>query len=81
LRGALGDLGVDRVAVRHLGRHQFSRQGGGILVALLLGEVTLEHSIGRALPEIRLEDRRKGESATGPPATHPVSPRRHRPAR
>jgi hypothetical protein len=81
LGGAPGDFGVDRVAVRYLGRDQFSRQRGGVLVALLLGKVTLEHGIGGALTEIRLEDRRKGESATGPPAAYPVSPRRHRPAR
>jgi hypothetical protein len=81
LGGAPGDLGVDRVAVRHLGRHQFSRQRGGILVALFIGEVALEDGIGGALPEIRLEDRREGESPAGPPAAYPVSPRRHRPAR
>jgi hypothetical protein len=81
LRRAPGDLGVDRVSVRHLGRHQFSRERGGILVALLLGEVALEYGIGGALPEIRLEDCREGEPPADPPAAYPVSPRRHRPAR
>jgi hypothetical protein len=33
------------------------------------------------LPEIRLEDRREGEPATGAPAANAVSPRRHRPGR
>ncbi|HEY8988002.1 MAG TPA: hypothetical protein VIM39_03200, partial [Candidatus Limnocylindrales bacterium] len=65
----------------HLGGHELTGQCRGVLVAFLLGQVALEDGIRGALPEIRLEDRREREAATGPPATYPVSPRRHRPAR
>jgi hypothetical protein len=40
------------------GGHELARQGGGVLVPLLLGEVTLEDGVGGALAEVRLEDRR-----------------------
>ena len=53
----------------------------GVLVPLLLGEVTLEDGIGGALAEVRLEDRREGEPPTGPPAADAVSPRHRRPGR
>ena len=54
---------------------------GRVLVALLLGQVALEDGVRRALPEVRLEHRREGQPATGPPAADAVSPRRHRPGR
>ena len=76
-----GDLGVDRVAVRHLGGDQLAGERGGVRVALLLGEMALEDGVGGPLAEVRLEDRREGQPATGPPAADAVSPRRHRPAR
>ncbi|MEA2619495.1 MAG: hypothetical protein QOC97_268 [Chloroflexota bacterium] len=79
--GSPGDLGIDPIAVGHLGRHELTGQGGGVLVAFLLGQVALEDGIRGALPEIRLEDRRESEPATGPPASDAISPRRHRPAR
>jgi len=63
------------------GRHDLARQRGGILVALLLGEVTLEDGIGGALAEVRLEDRRERKPPTGPPAADAVSPRHRRPGR
>ena len=63
------------------GGDEFAGKRRGILIAFLLGQVALEDGIRGALPEIRLEDRRQGQPATGPPAADPVSPRRHRPAR
>jgi len=61
--------------------NELAGEGGGILVAFLLGEVALEDGVGRALAEVRLEDRREGEPATGPPAADTVSPRHRRPGR
>ena len=61
------------------GSHQLAGQLGGVRVALLLGQVALEDGVGRALTEVRLEDRREGEPATGPPAANAVSPRHRRP--
>ena len=61
--------------------HELAGERRRILVAFLLGQVTLEDRVGRALTEIRLEDRREGKPATGPPAANAVSPRRHRPGR
>jgi hypothetical protein len=81
LRRPPADLGVDRVAVLDDSGHQLAREGGGILVAFFLGEVPLEDRVGGALAEIRLEDRREGEPATGPPAADAVSPRHRRPGR
>jgi hypothetical protein len=78
LGGSPGDLGIDRVTVRDDRRDEFASQGGSILVAFLLGQVALEDGVGGALPEVRFEDRREGEPATGPPAADAVSPRRHR---
>ena len=67
--------------MRHLGGDEVARQSRSLLVALLLGQMALEYRVRGPLPEIRLEDRRKGQPATGPPAANPVSPRRHRPGR
>jgi len=61
--------------------HQLAGERGRILVAFLLGQVPLEDGVGRALAEIRLEDRREGEPAAGPPAADAVSPRHRRPGR
>ncbi len=63
------------------GRDELAGECRRVRVALLLGEVTLEDGIGGALAEIRLEDRREGEPATGPPAADAVSPRHRRPGR
>ena len=81
MRRAAADLGVDPVAVLDDGGHELAGEGGGILVALLLGEVAFEDGVGGALAEIRLEDRREGEPAAGPPAADAVSPRHRRPGR
>ena len=81
LRGPPGDLGVDRVAVRDDRGDQLAGQRGRVRVALLLGQVALEDGVGGPLAEVRLEDRREGEPAAGPPAADAVSPRRHRPGR
>jgi hypothetical protein len=62
-------------------RHELAGEGGGSLVAFLLGEVALEDGVRRALAEVRLEDRREGEPATGPPAADTVSSRHRRPGR
>ena len=72
---------LDLVAVFDDGRDQLAGQRGGGLVALRLGEMTLQDGLGGALPEVGLEHGREGEPATGPPAADAVSPRRHRPAR
>jgi hypothetical protein len=61
--------------------HELAGEGGGCLVAFLFGEVALEDGVGRALAEVRLEDRREGEPATGPPPADTVSPRHRRPGR
>jgi len=58
---------------------EFAGQRDGILVALLLRQVTLEDGVGGPLPEVRLEDRGEGQTATGPPAADAVSPRHRRP--
>jgi hypothetical protein len=63
------------------GRHELARQRGGILVPLLLCEVTFQDGIGGALAEIRLEDGREGEPSARPPAADAVSPRHRRPGR
>jgi hypothetical protein len=63
------------------GSHELARQGGGVLVPLLLGEMTLEDGIGGALAEVRLEDRRQGKPPARPPAADAVSPRHRRPGR
>jgi hypothetical protein len=76
-----GDLLVDRVAMRDHGRDEFASKRRGIRVTFFLGEVALEDRVRGALPEIRFEDGRQGQPATGPPAADTVSPRRHRPAR
>ena len=73
------DLGIDRVTVLDDRGDQFAGERRRVLVAFLLGQVPLEDCVGRALPEIRLEDRREGEPATGPPAADAVSPRHRRP--
>ncbi len=61
--------------------HEFAGEGGRVLVAFLLGEMAFEHGVGRALTEVRLEDRSKGEPPTGPPAADAISPRHRRPKR
>ena len=81
MRRAPADLRIDRVAVLDHGRHELAGEGRGILVALLLGQVALEDGVRRALAEVRLEDCRKGEPTTGPPAADAVSPRHRRPGR
>jgi hypothetical protein len=60
---------------------ELAGERGRVRVAFLLGQVALEDGIRGALPEIRLEDRREGEPATGPPAADAVSPRHRPPAR
>jgi hypothetical protein len=81
LRRAATDLGVDRITVLDDRGDELTRESGGVLVALLLGQVALEDGVSRSLAEVGLEDRREGEPATGPPAADAVSPRRHRPGR
>jgi hypothetical protein len=78
---APGDFGVDLIAVEDLRGDQLAGQGGCVVAALLLGKVSLQDGVGRALPEIRLEDRRQRQPSTGSPAADAVSPRRHRPGR
>ena len=63
------------------GRHELARERGGILVSLLLCEVTFQDGIGGALAEVRLEDRRECEPPARPPAADAVSPRHRRPGR
>jgi len=46
-------VGRDRV-------DELAGQLGGVRIALLLGQVALEDGARRALPEVRLEDRREG---------------------
>ena len=67
--------------MQHLRGDQFAGQAGRVFVAFLLGQVALQHGVGRSLPEVRLEDGRQGQPSAGPPAADPVSPRRHRPGR
>jgi hypothetical protein len=65
----------------HLGGDQIAGQRGRRRVAFLLGQMALEDRVGGALSEVRFEDGREGQPATGPPAADAVSPRRHRPGR
>ena len=81
MRGSPGDLGVDRVTVGDDRRDQLAREAGGVPVALGFGQVALQDALGRPLSEVRLEDGRERQPATGPPAADAVSPRRHRPGR
>jgi hypothetical protein len=81
LRRPPPDLGVDLVAVLDDRRDQLAGERRRVLVAFRLGQMPLEDGVGRALAEIRLEDRREGEPATGPPAADAVSPRHRRPGR
>jgi hypothetical protein len=67
--------------VGHLGGDELAGQRRRLLVALLFGQMAFEDGIGRALSEIRFEDCREGQPATGPPAANTVSPRHRRPAR
>jgi len=46
--------------------HELARQRGGVRVALLLGEVTLEDGVRGALAEVRLEDGGQRDPAPGP---------------
>jgi hypothetical protein len=79
LRSPPADLGIDRVAVLDDRGHQLTGERRRVLVTFLLGQVPLEDGVGGALAEIRLEDRREGEPATGSPAADAVSPRHRRP--
>jgi hypothetical protein len=81
LRGPAADLGVDRITVFDDRGDQLPGECRRVDVTLLVSQMPLEDRVGRPLTEIRLEDRRKGEPATGPPAADTISPRRHRPAR
>jgi hypothetical protein len=81
LRCPAADLGVDRVAMFDDRGHELAGERRRVRVAFFLGQVALQDGVGRALAEIRLEDRRKGEPATGPPAADAVSPRHRRPGR
>jgi hypothetical protein len=58
LRGPTGDLGVDRIAVRHHRGDEFAGQSCGRRVAFVLGQVPLQDGVGGALPEVRFEDGR-----------------------
>ena len=57
MRGPLGDLGVDRVAVGDHGLDELPGQSGRHLIALALGQMALEDRVGGALAEVGLEDR------------------------
>jgi hypothetical protein len=61
--------------------HEFAGQCGRVLVPFLMGQVALQDGVCRALAEVRLEDRRKGEPPTRPPAADAVRPRHRRPGR
>ena len=61
--------------------HEFAGERRGGRVPLLFGQMAFEDGVGRALAEVRLEDRRKGEPPAGPPAADVVSPRHRRPGR
>ena len=60
---------------------EFAGECGRVGVALLLGQVALQDGVGRALAEVRFEDRRQGEPSAGPLAADAVSPRHRRPGR
>ena len=65
----------------HLGRDQVAGQRGSRRVPLLFRQMTFKDGVRGPLSEVRLEDGREGQPATGPPAADAVSPRRHRPGR
>ena len=65
----------------HLGRDEVAGQGRGHRIPFLFGQMAFEDGIRGPLSEVRFEDGREGQPATGPPAADAVSPRRHRPGR
>jgi hypothetical protein len=65
----------------HLRGDELTGQRCRVIVPFLFGEMSFQHRVRRPMPEVSLEHRRERESATGPPAADPVSPRRHRPGR
>ena len=60
------------------GRDELAGQGGGRLVALGLGKVSLEDGLGRPLAEVGLEDRGQRQPASRPSSALAVSLRHHR---
>jgi hypothetical protein len=81
LRCAAADFVVDLVSVHHFRGYQLASQIGRIGVALLLGEMALQHRIRRPLTEVRLKDGGKCQPPAGPSPADPIRPRRHQPAR
>ena len=65
----------------HLRGDQVAGQCGRHRIPLLLGQMAFEDGVRGPLSEVRFEDGREGQPATGPPAADAVSPRRHRPGR
>ena len=69
---------VDRVAVGDDRFDQLAGEGGGGLIALGLGQMTLEDRFGGALAEVGLEDRGQRQSTSRPPSALAISLRHHR---
>ena len=55
-------------------RDELPRERRGLGTPLVLGEMAFEDRFRGALPELRLEDGREGEAATGPPGPDEVGP-------
>ena len=72
------DARVDLVAMGDDGADEFAGKRRRCLVTLRFGKVALEDGLGRALPEVGLEDRREGESSPRATASLLISLRRHR---
>ena len=64
----MGDHGLDQLTGKRRGR----------LIALGFREMALEDRLGRALTEVRLEDRGQRQSTSRPPSALAVSVRHHR---
>jgi hypothetical protein len=78
LRGDDPDPRVDRVPVRDDGFDQLAGEGGRRLIALGLGQVTLEDRRSGALAEVGLEDRGQRQSTSRPSSALAISLRHHR---
>jgi hypothetical protein len=78
LRGDDPDPRVDRVTMGDDGFDQLAGEGGRGLIALGLGQVTLQDRLGGALAEVGLEDRGQRQSTSRPSSALAISLRHHR---
>ena len=78
MRGDDPDPRVDRITVGDDSLDQLAGERGRGLVALGLGQVTLEDRLGGALAEVGLEDRGQRQSTSRASSALAISLRHHR---